>query len=202
MLGILPKTTKLECQYIVTVIGDPTDYGEAMNMPTWYLATDSRLGGMTKAVWLLVQEHKIVSVEQIAEELDCCSTVDSEEALEELRAVGLVTRIEMPALQERFLLMDWLRAQGEIGDECVDEDGEFLHPPEQCPDEWRNCEEWERDLRAAGVSGERAYHLIMWAAKGRWGGSFLESWDDGPAMNRRIAAWVEWGRSVQEFGGS
>ena len=138
-------------------------------MPKWYLATESGLRGMTKAVWLLVQEYKVVSVEQIAEEWRCGSTVDSEEALEELQAVGLVTRIEMPALQEKFLLMDWLRAQDEIGDECVDEDGEFLHPPEQCPDEWRDCEDWEQDLRAAGESGERAYHLILWAAKGQWG---------------------------------
>ena len=165
-----------------------------------YWSPDQGLGGMAKAAWLLVQEHGIVAAEQIAEECGFGSTAESEEALERLEAVGLVSSIEKTALVERFLLMDWLRAQSEIGDECVDEDGEFLHPPEQCPEEWRDCAEWERDLRAAGEPGERACQLILWDARKDWCGRFLENWDDGPAMIRRTEAWFEWRRSVQDLG--
>ena len=164
-----------------------------------YWTLNQNLGGMEKAVWLLVQENGMVATEQIAEQRGFGSTAESEEALERLEAMGLVSSIDKTALPERFLLMDWLRAQGEIGDECVDADGEFLHPPEHCSAEWRDCEEWERDLRDAGECGKRAYHLILWDAKGDWGGRFLESWDDGPAMNRRIAAWIEWRRSALQF---
>ena len=164
-----------------------------------YWTLNQNLGGMEKAAWLLVQDHGIVAAEQIAEQCGFVSTAESVEALERLEALGVVSSIDKTALPERFLLMDWLRAQDEIGDECVDEDGEFLHPPEQCPEEWRECVEWERGLRVAGEAGERAYWLILWAAKGQWGASHLEPWDDGPAMNRRVAAWFEWRRSVAQF---
>ena len=78
-----------------------------------YWSPDQGLGGMAKAAWLLVQEHGIVAAEQIAEECGFGSTAESEEALERLEAVGLVSSIEKTALVERFLLMDWLRAQSE-----------------------------------------------------------------------------------------
>lgn len=168
-------------------------------MPNWYWTRNSGLGGMVKAVWLLVEEHRVVSPERIATEYGFGSTADCEEFLEKLEAIGVVGSIDQTALAEQMLLMDWLRAQGEIGDECVDEDGEFLHPSEQCSVEWRDCEEWKQDLRASGTVGERAYQLILWAAKGQWGGRFLENWDSGPAMNKRILAWVAWCQSIEDW---
>ena len=100
-------------------------------MPKWYWTPNSGLGGMAKVVWLPVEEHKVVSAERIVTECGFGSPAYCEEALEKLEAIGLMGSIDQAALAKRFLLFDWLRAQSEIGDECLDEDSEFLHPPER-----------------------------------------------------------------------
>ena len=93
---------------------------------------------------------------------------------------------------------DLMISRDAIGFDGVDEEGEFLHMPEQCPEELKDYEEWERDLRKGGEPGEQAYKLILWAAKREWGHRFREAWQDGPAMTERTLAWAEWRRSVQD----
>ena len=156
------------------------------------------LGGMAKAVWLFVEQSGGISVEQLVAECGIGSTTDVEAALERLEAAGLVSSVDLTTLQERILVMDWLRSVDAIGDNCMDVDADFLHPPEQCLEESLEYESWERDIRAAGEPGVRAYRAIMWAAKGDWGNRYRESWQGGPAMNARTSAWVEWRRSAQE----
>ena len=64
-----------------------------------------------------------------------------------------------------MLMMDWARARDMIGYTCMDEDGEYLHPPEQCVEELSEYAEWERELRGVG---EWVYRMILDAATDSW----------------------------------
>ena len=116
-------------------------------------APDYGLGGMAKAVWLLVEQGGGISVEQLVAECGIGSTTDVEAALERLGAAGLVSSGDITTLQEHILVMDWLRSVDAIGDNCMDVDADFLHPPDQCLEESMEYESWERNIRAAGEPG-------------------------------------------------
>lgn len=163
-----------------------------------YWTLDQRFGGAEKAALLIVEQYGVASTDEISKECGFQRTEETKAALEVLEANGLIVSIDVTTLQEQILLMDWLRCQDAIGFDCVDEEGEFVHMPEQSPEELKDYEEWERDLRKGGEPGEQAYKLILWAAKREWGRRFREAWQDGPAMTERTLAWAYWRRSVQD----
>ena len=144
---------------------------------------------------LLVEQYGLISTDQITTACGFQSTEESEEVLKALEASGLIAGIDTTTLREQMLMMDWARARFIIGITCMDEDGEYLHPPEQCNEEMHEDAEWQRDLRGAG---EWVYRMIQDASTEGWVGGPHDSWHGGRAMEERTSAWADWRRSVQE----
>ena len=95
-----------------------------------------------------------------------------------------------------MLMMDWARDRDMIGTTCMDEDGEYLHPPEQCVEELSEFAKWEQDLQEAGYW---IYRMILDAATDCWRGGLGDALLGGRAMEERTAAWAEWCRSALPF---
>ena len=158
-----------------------------------YWILNQERGGKERPVLLLVEQYGVVSTEQITGECGFSSTAESEGTLEAVEATGLITGINETTLRIKMLMMDWPRDRGMIGTTCMDEDGEYLHPPEQRVEELSEYGDWERDLREAG---EWVYRMILDAATDGWVGGPHDSYLGGRAMEERTRAWVEWRRSV------
>ena len=167
-------------------------------MPNWYWTPGKGLDGMEKPVLLLVERNGVVSTDEIKREIKFCSTEEGEATLEKLEATGLIAGIDEITIRQQMLLMDWPRDRDMIGTTCMDEDGEYLHRPEQCVEELSEFTKWEQDLREAG---DWIYRTILDAATDGWRGGLGDSWLGGRAMEERTAAWVEWRRSALEVGG-
>ncbi len=167
-------------------------------MPDRYWTLTQELGGMEKWVLLLVERNGVISTDEIKREIQNCSTGEGEAILDKLEATGLISGIDEITIRQQMLLMDWARDRDMIGTTCMDEDGAYLHPPEQCQEELHAFAEWERDLREAG---DWIYRMILDAATDRWRGGLGDAWLGGRTMEERTAAWVEWRRSALEVGG-
>ena len=159
-----------------------------------YWILNQERGGKEKPVLLLVEQYGVVSTDQITREGGFSSTTESEATLEAVEATGLITGINKTTLWIQMLMMDWARDRDMIETTCMDEDGEYLHPPEQCVEELLEYAEWERDLREAG---EWVYRMILDAATDGWRSEPHAPWLGGRAMEERASAWVEWRRSLQ-----
>ena len=96
-----------------------------------YWILNQERGGKERPV-LLVEQYGVVSTGQIRTEIGFSSTAESEATLEAAEAMGLIASIDKTTLWQKMLMMDWARARDMIGSTCMDEDGEYLHPPEQC----------------------------------------------------------------------
>ena len=86
--------------------------------------------------------------------------------------------------------MEYLRGHGEIGVDCIDEDGHYEHHPEYCQLETRDYSEWEHELRSEGPAGQRAYALIRRAAERTWQEKHGDHWTKGETITRRAAELV------------
>ena len=93
----------------------------------------------------------------------------------------------MTTLEESICLMEYLRGHGEIGVDCMDEDGHYEHHPEYCQLETRDYAEWGHELRSEGPAGQRAYALIRRAAERTWQEKHGDHWTKGETITRRAA---------------
>ena len=92
----------------------------------------------------------------------------------------------MTTLEESIYLMDYLRGHGEIGVDCLAEDGYYKHHPEYCQVETRDYSEWEHELRSEGPAGQRAYALIRRAAERTCQEEHGDHWTKAETITRRV----------------
>ena len=93
----------------------------------------------------------------------------------------------MATIEDNICLMDYLRGHGEIGVDCMAEDGHYKHHPEYCQVATRDRSEWEHELRSEGPAGQRAYALIRRAAEKTCQEKHGDHWTRGETITRRVA---------------